>query len=235
MESLLRILLADDHVLFRRGLADLLNQRADMVVVGEACSGTEAIALARETNPDIILMDVQMPNGDGLEATRIILQQMPEISIVMLTVSDDDDFVFQALRNGAKGYLLKDLDPLQLFAMLKAVHQGEAAVSRAMAAKILQRFQEGEVQNTNGRDCKNELTAREITVLEQVVTGATNKDIAEALSISQNTVKIHLRNIFGKFQVQNRVQLAVHAVREGLLENDSGPEQDVYKYISIIQ
>lgn len=217
----LRILLADDHVLFRRGLASLLNQHSDIAVVGEACSGAEVVALARETSPDIILMDVRMPNGNGLEATKIILQEMPRTQIVMLTVSDDDDFLFEALRNGARGYLLKDLEPRQLFEMLKAVNRGEAAISRAMAARILQEFHEPDDQTAEKQVSKNDLTPREINVLEQVVTGATNKEIAKALSISENTVKIHLRNIFEKFQVQNRVQVAVRAIQEGLLEQDA--------------
>lgn len=215
----LRILLVDDHILFRKGLGFLLAKRPDMEIVGEADDGLEAVAQARKLKPDTILMDVNMPNCNGLEATKIIKQELPEVQIVMLTVSDDDDDLFTAIRNGAKGYLLKNLDPEQLLSMLEKVHQGEAPISGAMATKILMEFRQSEqAEAEESPKPVDELTPREIEVLEQVVTGATNKEIAEALHITENTVKIHLRNILEKLYVKNRIQAAVQAVREGLVE-----------------
>lgn len=214
----LRIMLVDDHVLFRKGIASLLAARQDMEVVGQAEDGLEAVNKARALIPDVILMDIHMPNQDGLEATKIIKQEMPHVQIVMLTVSDDDDDLFDAIKNGAKGYLLKNLEPERLFELLDKVRQGEAAISGPIATKILQEFKRPERTATRQPEPVDELTPREIEVLEQVVTGATNKEIAERLHITENTVKIHLRNILEKLQVQNRIQAAVHAVREGLID-----------------
>lgn len=215
----LRILLADDHVLFRKGIALLLQiHRQDMEVVGEARNGVEAVKLAHELTPDIILMDVNMPECDGLEATRLIRQTLPEIQIIMLTVSDNDEDLFTAIRYGAKGYLLKNLDPEQLFEMLEGVRQGEAPISGAMAAKILREFRQPEPSLSEQPEPIDMLTPREIEVLQQVVEGDTNKEIAEVLCITENTVKIHLRNILEKLQVHNRIQAAVQAVRQGLVE-----------------
>lgn len=214
----LRILLADDHILFRKGIASLLKNRRDMEVVGEARDGIETVTLAQELVPDVILMDVNMPECNGLEATRLIRQALPQVQIVMLTVSDDDKDLFSAIRHGAKGYLLKNLDPNQLFEMLERVRQGEAPISGAMAAKILQEFRQPDQVPPEQPEPTDTLTPREIEVLQQVVEGATNKEIAEVLCITENTVKIHLRNILEKLQVQNRIQAAVHAVRQGLTE-----------------
>jgi len=214
----LRVLLVDDHALFRKGIASLLSGRQDFTVVGEAEDGVEAVTIARQTLPDIILMDVNMPNRDGLETTKIIKREMPHIQIVMLTVSDDDDNLFEAIKNGAKGYLLKDLEPQQLYRMLDGIRQGEAAISGAMASKILQEFRQPEPDQAQSSGNVDELTPREVEVLEEVVTGATNKEIAERLYITENTVKIHLRNILEKLQVQNRIQAAVQAVRDGLVD-----------------
>lgn len=217
--ELLRILLVDDHVLFRRGIASLLESRQDMEVVGEADDGLQGINQARELIPDLILMDINMPHCDGLEATRVIKQELPHVQIVMLTVSDDDENLFEAIKNGARGYLLKKLEPSQLFNMLEGLRQGEAPISRIMAAKILEEFQEpNRKSRRESNGVVDELTPREIDVLEQVVTGATNKAIAATLGITENTVKIHLRNILEKLHVRNRIQAAVHAVREGLVD-----------------
>lgn len=218
MSEALRILLVDDHVLFRKGLVSLLTSHPDMKVVGEAGDGLEAVTRAQETEPEVILMDIHMPNCDGLEAVRLIKGLMPAVQIIMLTVSDDDEDLFAAIQNGAKGYLLKNLEPSQLFDMLRRVRAGEAPISGAMAAKILQEFQQSEQSSKPQPELTDTLTAREIAVLEEIVKGATNKEIAETLHITENTVKIHLRNILEKLHVQNRVQAAVHAVREGLVE-----------------
>lgn len=215
----LRILLVDDHVLFRKGIASLLANRKDVTVVAEANDGLEAIRIARETLPDVILLDVNMPGQDGIETAKILKQEMPHIHIVMLTVSDDDTNLFEAIKNGAQGYLLKNLEPHELYKMLDKVRHGEAAISGAMAMKILREFSQPPSRQAEQSGAKvDELTQREIEVLEQVVTGASNKEIAEILHITENTVKIHLRNILEKLQVQNRIQAAVQAVRKGLID-----------------
>jgi DNA-binding NarL/FixJ family response regulator len=217
----LRILLVDDHVLFRKGVASLLVPRQDMEVVGEAGDGLEAIARARQTVPDVILMDVHMPGCDGLEAVRIIKREMPHVHVIMLTISDNDHDLFAAIKNGAEGYLLKNLEPYQLFDMLEGVRRGEAPLSGAVAAKILQEFKQPDQSLALKPEAREELTPREIEVLELVVEGATNKEIAETLVITENTAKIHLRNILEKLHLQNRIQAAVYAVREGLVDNSS--------------
>lgn len=217
MEAM-RILLVDDHILFRKGIASLISSRKEMKIVGEASDGLEAVRIARETMPDVILMDINMPNRNGLETVKIIKEEMPHVEVVMLTVSDNDEDLFQAIKNGAKGYLLKNLEPQQLYEMLDRVRQGEAPLSGAMAAKILQEFRQPPPE-VKQREVTDELTSREIEVLEEVVKGASNKEIADLLNITENTVKIHLRNILEKLHVQNRIQAAVHAIREGLIDD----------------
>jgi DNA-binding NarL/FixJ family response regulator len=220
---MLRILLVDDHVLFRKGVAALLSDRQNIQVVGEAGDGLEAIKTARETLPDVILMDIEMPNCDGLEATRRIKREMPHVTIIILTVSDDDHNLFDAIKIGAQGYLLKDLDPNQLYDMLERISLGEAPLSGVIAAKILKEFSQPSLMSTEEAVIiVEDLTAREIDILQLVVEGMTNKEIASALKISENTVKIHLRNILEKLHLQNRIQAAVYAVRQGLV--DEAPE-----------
>lgn len=214
----LRILLVDDHVLFRKGVSALLAARQGIKVVGEAGDGFEALARARETVPDIILMDIHMPGGDGLEAVGVIKQEMPHVQIIMLTVSDDDRDLFTAIKNGAGGYLMKNLEPDQLFAVLEGTRRGEAPISGVLAAKILQEFRQPAQSLAQKPEARTMLTPREQEVLEQVVEGATNKEIAKALFIEENTVKIHLHNILEKLHLQNRIQAAVYAVREGLVD-----------------
>ena len=223
MTEPLRVMLVDDHILFRKGIATLLANRPDIVVVGEAEDGVQAVARARDLVPDVILMDIHMPNRDGLQATKIIKQELPQVQVVMLTVSDDDDDLFEAIKNGANGYLLKDLEPERLYELLEKVRLGEAAISGSIATKILAEFKHPD--HTVGREAEpvDALTPREIEVLEQVVSGATNKEIAGRLHITENTVKIHLRNILEKLQVENRIQAAVHAVREGLVDDEPPP------------
>jgi DNA-binding NarL/FixJ family response regulator len=217
---MLRILLVDDHVLFRKGIAALLDSQGDFEVVGEAGDGEEALHLARKTIPDVILMDIGMPKCNGLEATRKIKREMPHVNIVMLTVSDDDSHLFEAIKSGAKGYLLKNLEPYQLFDLLGNISSGEAPLSGVIAAKILKEFSQGSADIPHEREAIEELTDREFTVLQLVVEGKTNKEIAEDLVITENTAKIHLRNILDKLHLKNRIQAAVYAVREGLVKDN---------------
>lgn len=215
----LRILLVDDHSLFRKGIAALLSSQPHLQVVGEAVNGLEAIERARELVPDVILMDLTMPKCNGLEATRVIKQELPHVHIIMLTVSDDDHDLFTAIKNGAEGYLLKTLEPHELYEMLTKLRYGEAPISGKLAARILQEFRQMK-QNPNVlSEPPDELTQREMEILELVVQGATNGEIAKALCITENTAKIHLRNILEKLHLQNRIQAAVYAVRQGLVKD----------------
>ena len=213
----LRVLLVDDHVLMRKGVASLLANRADIAVVGEAGDGEEAIEQTRKHMPDVILMDIAMPRCDGLEATRRIKREFPHVKILILTVADDDKNLFAAVKLGADGYLLKNLEPQQLYDMLDTVRRGEVALTGIMAARILEEFRHpAEPAPALEHEA---LTAREAEVLDLVVEGATNKEIGEALTITENTVKIHLRNILEKLHLQNRIQAAVYAVRQGLVDD----------------
>ena len=209
----MRILLADDHPLFRDGVASLLEAWGHEVV-GQAADGAQAVELAARLAPDLVLMDVRMPGVSGLAATQRIKDAQPGISIVMLTVSEDEDDLFVAIKAGAQGYLLKNLESRQLRSMLEGVSRGEAAITPATAARILDEFARAQRQ---AGDASEHLTERELDVLRLVVDGLRNKEIAAQLSISENTVKFHLKNIVEKLHVQSRTELATRAVREGLL------------------
>ncbi len=216
---MLRILLVDDHVLFRKGVSALLERRENFQVVGEANDGLEGITAARELVPDVILMDIDMPNCNGLQATEQIRRENPSAKIVILTVSDDDQNLFEAIKIGAQGYLLKDLDPDQLYDYLDNISKGEAPLSGVVAAKILKEFSKSSNEPEEDEDVYDKLTPREFDILHLVVDGLTNKEIAEKLVLSENTVKIHLRNILEKLHLKNRIQAAVYAVREGLVKD----------------
>ena len=221
MTEPLRILLADDHVLFRKGIASLIAHRPDMQVVGEARDGLEAIEQARATMPDIVLMDIHMPRCSGLEAIPQILRDCPNTKIVMLTVSDDDQDLFTAIKYGAFGYLLKDIEPSNLFALLDGVRRGEAPIAGVMASKILHEFRQAEKNAPSTVETPDELTARETEVLRLVANGSTNREIATTLSITENTVKMHLRNILDKLHLQNRTQATAYAVRNRLIDSST--------------
>jgi DNA-binding NarL/FixJ family response regulator len=217
----MRVLLVDDHALSRKGLASLIDTLEDMVVVGEASDGREALERARELMPDLILMDIQMPGWDGLKATRLIKQEMPYVKIVMLTISDKDEDLFEAIKSGAEGYLLKDIKPEELFGLLRGVYRGEAPISRQTAAAILGEFARLAQKETWVPIAGDGMTPREREVLQLVVQGATNKEIASQLFIAENTVKNHLRNILAKLHLENRVQAAAYALRQGLIGGSS--------------
>ncbi|HEY6058882.1 MAG TPA: response regulator transcription factor [Candidatus Limnocylindrales bacterium] len=206
----MRVVLVDDHVLFRDGVASLIGAWGHEVV-GLGSNGEEAVELAISLRPDLVLMDVRMPRMSGLEATRRIANEVPGTAIVMLTVSEDEDDLFEAIKAGARGYLLKNLEATALRSMVEAVARGEAAISPATAARII-----AEIARPSPPRGPDALTDREVEVLELVTRGLRNKEIASALGISENTAKFHLRNILEKLHAGSRTELAARAVREGL-------------------
>ena len=214
--SQISLLLVDDHALFREGLASLLSYQPDFTVVGEAASGEEAVERARELVPDVVLMDIDLPGIDGIEATRRIKRQLPEVRVVMLTVYDDHERLFQSIKAGAQGYLIKNIRSAELLDQLRGLARGEAAISRRMAARILEEFsrleRQAEILEPDGG-----LSPREVQVLELVALRLSNKEIAARLSISEHTVKNHLKNILAKLQLSSRRQAAAYAVAHGLI------------------
>ena len=213
-----RILLADDHNLLREGLAGIISSQADMQVVGQAEDGLEAVVKARSLRPDLILMDIQMPGCDGLEATRLIKHELPDTIVVILTVRDDEDKLFEAIRSGAQGYLLKNIASAEMLEMLRGALRGEAAISPGLAGKMLAEFRRlSQLANGQVAEETSDLTSREMQVLSLVAQGRSDKEIGERLSISLYTVKSHLRSILSKLQVSNRRQAAREAKRSGLV------------------
>lgn len=216
----MRVLIADDHALFRDGLRSLLEARG-VDVVAEAKDGGEAIALARLHRPDIVLMDLMMPVTNGLAATRLISVEMPSVRVVVLTASEDDADLFEAVKSGAQGYLSKNLEGQELFAFLDGVMKDEPALTPALARKVLGEF----ARNGSGivKPPVSVLTDREQDVLVLLTEGVTsNKELAERLFISENTVKYHLRHILQKLHVNNRAQVIAYALRHGLVDSDAG-------------
>jgi DNA-binding NarL/FixJ family response regulator len=212
----IRVLVVDDHVLFRKGIVNLLSGEDGFEVVGEAEDGLRALEKARELVPDLILMDVSMPRCNGPEATRRIKENLPDVKIVMLTALEEDENLFEAVRSGAQGYLLKKIEPSAFFANLRAVMRGEGSISRVMAAKLMGEISRHATHGAGRADRGPELSPRETDVLALVAQGQSNKEIAAALAIAENTVKNHLKNILEKLHLENRVQAATYAVREGL-------------------
>ena len=213
-----KVLLADDHALFREGLASLLSYQPDIEIVGQAADGLEALVMAQELEPDLILMDVTMPGCDGLEATRLIKRTLPNVKIVMLTVHDEDERLFEAVKRGAIGYLLKSTTSETLVPMLRAAIRGEAAISGTMAARILEEFGRLASQpQSSPQEDLSALTTREQEVLQLVAAKAEDKEIATQLSISLSTVKTHMRNILTKLHATSRHEAAAYAVEEGLI------------------
>lgn len=223
--SPIRVLLVDDHALFREGLAGLLSSQHDIEVISEAEDGLEALVKAQDLEPDLILMDVTMPGCDGMEATQLIKQVLPEVKIVMLTVHDDDDRLFEAIRSGAVGYLLKSLASEEVIPMLRRVMRGEAGITGTTAVRILDEFRQLD-RRTKPRlpeESAPRLTPREKDVLKAVATGAMDREIAAELSISITTVKTHMRNILAKLHATGRREAVAYAVGEGLIHPpDSG-------------
>ena len=213
----MRVLIADDHSLFRDGLRSLLEARG-VDVVGEAPCGRLAVSLARQECPDVVLMDLAMPDLNGLEATRLIVAECPAVKVVVLTASEDDADLFEAIKSGAQGYLLKNLESDQFFRLLEGVARGEPALTPSLARKLLAAFGTSRATDHAERS-PDSLTDREQEVLELLVQGVTsNRDLADRLAVSENTVKYHLRNILDKLHLQNRAQVVSYAVRHGLVK-----------------
>jgi DNA-binding NarL/FixJ family response regulator len=212
-----RILIADDHSLFRDGLRSLLRAEGHDVI-GEAKNGKEAVQLARELKPDLVLMDLQMPELDGIGATKLIVGEMPEMKVVILTASEEEAKLFDAIKSGAQGYLLKNLEAETFFDMLDRAQRGEPAITPALARKLLQEFAKPVEAAAPVTDQDN-LTAREREVLELMVEGVTsNRKLAKRLGLSENTVKFHVRNILDKLRLHNRAEVVGYALRHGILE-----------------
>lgn len=213
----IRVLLIDDHALFREGLSMIISNQPDMQVVGEANDGLEGTVKAAALKPDLILMDIQMPGMDGIEATLQIKREDPHPTIVMLTVREDEEKLFEAIKSGAQGYLLKNMHSEELIKMVRRALAGEVAIPARLAGQILEEFRRLSKFAPQESIGVTELSARELEVLNLVSSGMTDKEIARSLSLSLNTIKTHLRNILSKLQVSNRKEAARLAKVKGIL------------------
>jgi len=217
--EVVRVLIADDQALFRRGLYVVLGTEEDIEVVAEAEDGEEAIAKAEELAPDAVLMDVRMPRVNGIEAARRIREMLPSTKILMLTVSDEEDDLYEAIKAGANGYLLKEISVEEVANAIHSVVQGQSLISPSMASKLLNEFNSLARQAAEKEELPAPvLTARELEVLKLVARGMSNKDVADQLFISENTVKNHVRNILEKLHLHSRMEAVMYAVRKRLVD-----------------
>jgi two-component system NarL family response regulator len=217
----IRALIVDDHALFRRGLEMVLAAEDDIELVGEASDGTEAVQKAAESLPDVVLMDIRMPKSSGIEACRAMKEAAPSSKIVILTISDEEEDLFEAIRAGASGYLLKDIPLDEVAEVVRAVYGGQSLINPSMAGKLLTEFATLAKRDDEERAQQvpaPKLTDREMQVLKLVARGMNNRDIAKELFISENTVKNHVRNILEKLQIHSRMEAVMIAVREKLIE-----------------
>ena len=213
MTEAIKILIADDHPIVRQGLATVLNQEEDLEVVGLAENGLEAVDRARELRPDIILMDLQMPEMDGVEAIRQIKEEAPDIGIIILTTYDADDYIFRGIEAGARGYLLKDSPPEEVLKAIRTVDKGESLVQPRVASRLLDRFN----QLAGAPDTGEVLSPREVEVLQLMAKSTVNKGIATELLIGESTVKTHIVHIFNKLGARGRTEAVVEAARRGII------------------
>lgn len=221
-ETPLRVLVSDDHRLFRQGLINLMQTRTDLVeVVGEAGSGRETVRLTRLLRPDVVLMDIAMPDGNGLDATACIRSHYPDVAVVILTASESGEDLSRAIELGASGYLHKDLDAEQLFSTLSSIEAGETTITHEMMTQVLKNMAARSLEPDQGEEA---LTERERAVLCLIATGVTNQEIANCLSISINTVKSHIRSILDKLHLENRTQAASYAMSHGFVSRSTRTE-----------
>ena len=218
----IKILLVEDHKIVREGTRQLLEQAPDLTIIGEAADGEEAVRLATELHPDVVVMDVRLPQLNGIEATKAIKDRHPDVLILILSAYDDDRYVFPLLDAGANGYLLKTASGAELARAIRTVQAGETALDPHIAHKVVERLTHR--QRYQGRDMTEGLTDREVQVLQAVAQGKGNREIGEALFISPHTVQVHVRNIFGKLGVNNRIEAVAYAVRQGWITLEDGIE-----------
>lgn len=215
----IRLMLAEDHLLVREGTREMLDREDDMEVIAEAGDGEEAVRLADEHEPDVVVMDIAMPKLNGIEATREIKKAHPDVAVLVLTAYDDDEYIFALLEAGAAGYLLKDVSTGDLVEAIRAVQAGESMLHPTIARKVINRFSRHSEEERAGVPAE-ELTEREIEVLQLAGRGITNREIADRLSISHRTVQAHLSHIFSKLGVGSRTEAVVVALRKGVLSFD---------------
>jgi DNA-binding NarL/FixJ family response regulator len=215
----IRVLLVDDQALFREGLETLLSVHKDIQVVGQACNGQEAVEVAAQVRPDVVLMDVRMPVLDGVRATRLLKEALPQCRVIVLTTFDDDEYIFDALRTGASGYLLKDVASARLVEAIRATARGESILEPSVAAKVIAEFTRVSslVPSAQMEQLVEPLSERELEILALIAKGASNKEIADQLFIAEGTVKNHVTHILGKLDVRDRTQAALKARELGLL------------------
>ena len=211
-----RLLLCDDHAMFRQGLRSILETEEGFRVIGEAATGREAVRYALQTRPDVILMDIQMPELDGVAATKTILDELPAARVIILTMYRQDRYVFEAIKAGARGYMLKDADANDLISAIRRVAEGETLLNAEMAASILEEFNKVKEVPEHPEHPISELTEREAAILRLLAQGASNQEIATDLNVSEKTVRNRLSEIFSKLRLNNRTQAALYALREGI-------------------
>ena len=211
----MKIIIVDDHVLFREGLAAIIRSETDIEIMGQAGSVQEAIEVVKTLKPDLVLMDFGLPDGTGADATRAILKEYPQCKIIFLTMSEEDEHLFAAIRSGAKGYLLKNMRPSKLISTLRSVQQGESALSRSMTLRLMEELARTKETPRTGDPT---LTRREMEVLRELASGVSNQEIAQHLFISENTVKYHVHSILEKLNLSDRRDAAIYAREHGLIK-----------------
>ena len=213
---MIRLVIVDDHDLFREGLASIIRLERDLEVSGLAGSMKEAVEVVRALKPDIVLMDFKLPDGNGADATRIILQEHPDCKIVFLTMSENDEDLLSAIRSGAKGYLLKNMSPSKLVTTLRSVQRGESALSRSMTLRLMDELAHTTKPKRREDSALAKLTPREMDVLRELTSGGTNKEIASRLVLSENTIKYHVHSILDKLSLPNRKAASLFAREHGI-------------------
>lgn len=213
---MIRLVIVDDHALFREGLASIIRLEPDIEVSGLAGSVQEAVELVQELKPDIVLMDFTLPDGTGADATRMVLKDYPDCKIIFLTMSEEDEDLFTAIRSGAKGYLLKNMSPSKLITTIRSVQRGESALSRSMTLRLMEELSHTEEPERRGDHWLAKLTRREIEILRILASGMTNREIAEQLYISENTVKYHVHSLLEKLNLPDRRAAAKFAKDHGI-------------------